>query len=112
MIIETRDFRLSLIHEVACNEEEDVIFRLIQNHSERRRLLDQAHPSVFDRLSGYPIPSFVIFRHHLLSVPLLVTSEQSDEAFREYLIIRLQVLRSPLLQFIHTPTYFAVVYDL
>ena len=41
MIIETRDFRLSLIHEVACNEEEDVIFRLIQNHSERRRLLDQ-----------------------------------------------------------------------
>ena len=111
MIIETRDFRLSLIHEVACNEEEDVIFRLIQNHPERRRLLDQVHPSVFDRLSGYPIPSF-IFRHRLLSIPLLVTSEQSDEAFREYLIIRLQTLGSPLLQFIRTPTYFAVVYDL
>ena len=80
MIIETRDFRLSLIHEVACNEEEDVIFRLIQNHSERRRLLDQVHPSVLDRLSGYPIPSFIVFRHRLLSVPLLVTSEQSAAA--------------------------------
>ena len=112
MIIETRDFRLSLIHEVACNEEEDVIFRLIQNHSERRRLLDQVHPSVFDRISGYPIPSFIIFRHRLLPVPLLVTSEQSDEAFREYLIIRLQTLGSPLIQFIRVPTYFAVVYDL
>ena len=112
MIIETRNFRLSLIHEVACNEEEDVIFRLIQNHSERRRLLDQVYPSVFDRLSGYPIPSFVIFRHRLLSVPLLATSEQSDEAFREYLIIRLQTLGSPLIQFIRVPTYFAVIYDL
>ena len=111
MIIETRDFRLSLIHEVACNEEEDVIFHLIQNHSERRCLLDQVHPSVFDRLSGYPIPSFIIFRHRLLSVPLLVTSEQSDEAFREYLIIHLQTLESPLIQFIRVPTYFAVIYN-
>ena len=112
MIIETRDFRLSLIHEVACNEEEDVIFRLIQNHSERRCLLDQVHPSVFDRISGYPIPSFIIFRHRLLSIPLLVTSEQSDKAFREYLITRLQTLGSPLIQFIRVPTYFAVIYDL
>ena len=70
------------------------------------------HPSVFDRISGYPIPSFIIFRHRLLSVPLLVTSEQSDEAFREYLIIRLQTLESPLIQFIRVPTYFAVIYDL
>ena len=112
MIIETRDFRLSLIHKVACNEEEDIIFHLIQNHFERRRLLDQVHPSIFDRLSGYPIPSFIIFRHRLLPVPLLVTSEQSNKAFREYLIICLQTLGSPLLQFIRTPTYFAVVYDL
>ena len=112
MIIERKEFRLSLFFEVTVNEEAEVLFHLVQNTRERRRILREVPASRYNTLRGYPETSFVLFQHRLLYAPLVVTSENSDTSFRTYLIQHLRTTGSPLIDYIDSPAYVAFINNL